>query len=277
MKFIGEIGINHNGSLLNAIKLIYLAKSHKLSMVKFQKRNPDQCIPAHMKNQPKKFEGKEMTYIEYKYKVEFWEKEYDVINSLCSSLGIEWTTSVWDSDSVEFMGRYKYDIPFLKIPSPCITNADLIKAINKTDIPVIISDGMSTVDEVDNAINSIKNLKGIFHCYSAYPSEKADEFDLNVINTYKKEYPNLEVGYSGHEVQSNLTPTIIATVLGVDYIERHITLSTSMEGSDHSFSLDDLHLKKVLNAINNTKSLLGKDKVSCYPSEEIAKEKLRQW
>lgn len=275
MKFIGEIGINHNGSLREAIDLIYMAKENNVDIVKFQKRNPDICIPYKMRNQDKVFKGTKMTYLEYKKKIEFGEEEFDVISALCKHLNIQWTSSVWDSDSVKFMTKYSKEIPFLKIPSPCITDMELIDEINKTDIPVIISDGMSTPEEVLNAIDSIKNIKGIFHCNSTYPCENMNEMDMRAITAYKKAYPDLEIGYSGHEKPYNLTITTVAMTLGVDYIERHIRLD-GRQNSDYEISLNEKSLEALMKHIKEVSDILGNDYITCYPSEELAKEKLRR-
>lgn len=272
MLFIGEIGINHNGDLNTALELIKQAKECGVDIVKFQKRNPDICVPEHQKNQPKKWKGKEMTYIEYKYDVEFGEEEYDIINQYCKYIGMQWTASVWDVDSVEFMKKYSYDIPFIKVPSACITDVELINALNKLDVPVIISDGMSTKEEIQNAFMEIDNLIGILHCNSSYPCAE-NEIDLNVVKTYRKRYDDLVVGYSGHEI--GYLPTIVACSIGADIIERHITLDKNMEGSDHKCSLDVNDLKELMSQLNRIKLILGNTYVTVYDSEKQVRNKLR--
>jgi len=271
--FIGEIGINHNGDLNIALQLIKEAKRCGVDVVKFQKRNPDVCVPEHQKTQKRIWKNEEMTYLEYKYDVEFDQTEYDIINDYCKKNGIQWTVSVWDVDSVEFMKRYTDDIPFVKIPSACITDMELLNAVNEWGVPVIISDGMSTEEEIKNAISALNNLCGIMHCNSTYPALD-NELDLNVITSYQKKYPHLKVGYSGHEVDT--LPTIVAMSLGAELIERHITLDKNMEGSDHKCSLNIDELKKLLIDLGRIKKILGNNTVTLYDSELIMKNKLRK-
>lgn len=273
MLIIAEIGINHNGDLNNALKLIDIAKKNNCDVVKFQKRNPDVCVPEDQKNKEKIFMDQKMTYLEYKYKIEFGKKEYDIINEYCKKIGIQWTASVWDNDSVDFMMQYKNDIPFLKIPSACITDISLLKKINETNIPVVLSNGMSIQKEVDTALSILTNVYGLMHCNSSYPCAD-DEIDLNVMLAYKKKYPNLKIGYSGHE--SGLLPTILASVLGADLIERHITLSKDMEGSDQKASLDPSDLNNLMIYLNQINKILGSSSLKVYPKEEEIKQKLRK-
>lgn len=273
MLIIAEIGINHNGSLDNALKLIDIAKRNNCDVVKFQKRNPDICVPEDQKNKEKIFMGKKMTYLEYKYLVEFGKEEYDIINEYCKQKNILWTASVWDTDSVDFMLQYKNDIPFLKIPSACITDMDLLQKINDIEIPVIFSNGMSTQEEVDNALQTLNNVYGIMHCNSSYPCPQ-DEIDLNVMVEYKSKYPNFKIGYSGHE--EGMFPTIMAATLGADLIERHITLSNDMEGSDHKASLDPSHLAELIQKLNLVYDILGSSSLKVYQKEEEIKQKLRK-
>lgn len=265
MLFIGEIGINHNGDLDTALKLIDEAKRCGVDVVKFQKRDPDVCVPDHQKNVKRIWKGKEITYLEYKHDVEFWEEEYDIINQHCKDIGMQWTVSVWDVPSVEFMKKYSNDIPFIKIPSACITDIELLNAINNWDIPVIMSDGMSTKEEIQNAFMELDNLIGILHCNSSYPCVD-NELDLNVIKTYKEIYDGLVIGYSGHE--TDIFPTIIAYTVGANIIERHITLDKNMEGSDHKCSLDINDLEELMKQFERIKTILGNHYVTVYDSEK---------
>ena len=271
---IAEIGINHNGSLENAIKLIDIAKEAGCDCVKFQKRDPDVCVPDRQKLQPKVWQGKEMTYIEYKHLLEFGVKEYNEINAYCKEKNIQWTASVWDVDSAFFMGAYKKDIPFIKIPSACITDYDLIKQINCFDIPVIISAGMSMMREVCIAALMIDNLKGIMHCNSSYPA-KIEQLDLRVIPKFKEIFKEQQIGYSGHE--EGILPSLIAAAQGAEIIERHITLDKNMEGSDHRASLEKDELKLLVDNLKNVELMLGNDFLTVYPEEEVVKRKLRKW
>lgn len=273
MMFIGEIGINHNGDLNTALKLIDEAKKCGADVVKFQKRNPDVCIPDAQKSVKKIWQGKEMTYLEYKYAIEFGKEEYDIINQHCKDIGMKWTVSVWDISSVEFMKQYTNDIPFIKIPSACITDMELLDAVNDWGVPVILSDGMSTETEIREAIVKLSKIVGILHCNSSYPCSE-NELDLNVIRVYKYLYPNLKVGYSGHEI--GILPTIVAASIGAEIVERHITLDKTMEGSDHKCSLDIKELNELITQLGMIPKMLGKHYVTVYDSEKQSRNKLRK-
>lgn len=270
--FIGDIGINHNGDLDLAYDMLKMAKRCGIDIVKFQKRTPEICVPDSQKNKPKIFRGKEMTYFEYKKLIEFDRPQYDIINNWCKRLNIFWTASVWDIESFYFMLKYKNDIPFIKIPSACITNMDLIKEINKTDLDVIMSDGMSTLEEIENAIHSIKNLKGIMHCNSSYPCSW-NEIDLAAMDYYTQ-FNIPYIGYSGHE--EGYLPTLIAYARGANLIERHITTSKYLEGSDQMCSLDAEDLIKIKAEFKTIDNIMGKQIPKLYDSELPFRDKLRQ-
>lgn len=272
--FIGEIGINHNGDLDTALKLIYEAKRCGVDVVKFQKRDPDICVPEHQKNVKRMWQGKEMTYLEYKKFIEFGKTEFDAINQYCKKIGIRWTASVWDINSVEFMKQYSDDIPFIKIPSACITDVELLKAVNNWGIPVIISNGMSTEEEMIDACVALQNLIGILHCNSSYPSNDS-ELDLNFIPFWKNIFKNrgIEIGYSGHEV--DYLPTLVAFAMGATIIERHITLDKNMEGSDHKCSLNIKELEELVNKLNRIQTFFGDSHLHIYDSEIEMRKKLR--
>lgn len=273
MYFIAEIGINHNGKLSTALELIKQAHLAGCNMVKFQKRNPDLCVPEEQKNKKKIFQGQEMTYLEYKKLLEFDKNNYDIINEYCHNLNIDWTASVWDTDSVDFMAQYKNDVPFVKIPSACITNKKIIEKINQYNFNTIISNGMSTQVQVDEAIKLLNNnLFGILHCNSSYPSID-NELDLNVIKTYKQLYPKITIGYSGHE--QDYLPTIIAASFGAVIIERHITLDRTMEGTDQAASLDIKMLNELMSYLQRIPIICGDNQLHIYPSEQMVAKKLR--
>lgn len=270
--FIAEIGINHNGSLDIAKELIKQAKLCGVDVVKFQKRNPDICVPENQKNIIKDTVFGEMKYIDYKKKIEFGKKEYDEIDKYCKEIGIKWTASIWDIDSLNFiMG---YDIPFIKIPSACITDIELLNAINRTGKDVVLSIGMSTMFEIDSAIKTLNNINNIsiLQCNSSYPS-KNEELDISFIPVLKDIY-NCDVGYSGHEI--GYLPTILARAVGASIIERHITLDKTMKGSDHKASLDIAELKECIEKLKEVDIILGKDYKTVYESEKRVKEKLRK-
>jgi len=276
---IGEIGINHQGSIPIAKKLIDIAASAGCDAVKFQKRNPDICIPEHQKALPKKWLGEEMTYLQYKYKVEFGKEEYDQIDRHCRQQGIEWSASPWDLDSLKFLEQY--DLPFIKIPSAMLTNDDLVHASMKKGWKVILSTGMSTHEEIKHAVQILRNAKnvtgnqneiGLLHCNSSYPAP-INELNLSAIYTLADHFPDLEIGYSGHEL--TLGTTVAAVYLGASIIERHITLDRNMEGSDHLSSVTPWGLHKLVSGIRDLENAFGDGKLKVEQSEESAKKKLR--
>ena len=189
--FIADIGINHNGDLRTALELIYQAKVNGVDVVKFQKRNPDVCVPEDQKGIVKDTVLGKMTYIEYKHKMEFTKEQYDVINGYCKTLGIDWTVSVWDFDSLEF--AMQYDLPFIKIPSACLTHYELLKACARTGKPLVVSTGMSTEEEIIKAVETIR-LEGyigelcVLLCNSSYPSNDC-ELNLRYLDTLKELFP----------------------------------------------------------------------------------------
>ena len=269
---IAEIGINHNGDMSIAKKLIDATNACGWHCAKFQKRNPDICVPEEQKLIKRTTPWGEMTYIDYKYRVEFEKKEYDVIDEYCSSKSLPWTVSVWDLDSLRFIEQY--DIPFLKIPSAHITNYDLLEEVAKSNYPVIISTGMSTWKMVDDAVNILEKNNteyAILHCNSTYPAPHA-ELNLNVIPEMKKRYDCI-VGYSGHEY--DLEPSVIAVALGAQIIERHITLDHNMWGTDQQSSLEVHAMDLLHKRISNVHSMLGNIEKDIMESEKNVMAKLR--
>ena len=269
---IAEIGINHNGDMGIAKKLIDATNACRWHCAKFQKRNPDVCVPDHQKEIERDTPWGRMTYLDYKYKVEFEKNEYDIINEYCSKKSLAWSASVWDIDSLNFI--INYEVPFIKIPSAHITNVELLKESAASGIPPIISTGMSDWKIVDTAVELISKHTAdfaILHCNSTYPAPH-NELNLNVIPVMKERYGCL-VGYSGHEF--DLEPSVISVALGAQIIERHITLDHNMWGTDQKSSLEvhamDL-LRKRLKDVN--KILGGKEKV-ITESEKPVLKKLR--
>ena len=269
---IAEIGINHNGDINIAKDLIKIAKEAGCDAVKFQKRNPDICVPEKQKNVMRETPWGYITYLEYKYKVEFEKKEYDIINDYCKSLDIHWFASPWDVDSVKFLAQY--DIPALKVPSASLNDIELLKSMKDTQIPIILSTGMSTQEEVDEAINTLnKNDLAVLHCVSTYPTQP-EELNLNVIKTYQKKYPNIIIGYSGHE--TGLSTTYAAVAIGAKIIERHITLDRAMWGTDHSASVEPQGLKSLVSNIRDIESAMGNGIKEVTKGELPIREKLRR-
>jgi len=254
VKIIAEIGINHNGDLKIAKDLILVAKAAGCDYVKFQKRNPDICVPEDQKNKIRQTPWGEMTYLEYKWRTEFGEKEYDEIDRFCKEIGINWFASVWDKSSVDFMTKYKTDLGVvMKIPSALITDLELCQyAKDKSDY-LMISTGMSTEDEVRLCIASC-NPNVIMHTNSTYPCP-VEELNLNYIHWLKNWYPEKEFGYSGHEY--GLVTTFATIPMGVTWIERHITLDRNMWGSDHSASIEPSGLFKLVKGIRDIEASLS--------------------
>lgn len=278
---IGEIGINHQGDLSIAKRLIDIAAAAGCDAVKFQKRNPDVCVPEHQKNQPRKWQGKEMTYLEYKYKVEFGEKEYDEIDRYCKEQGIAWSASPWDMDSLKFLSNY--DIPFIKVPSAMLTNDELLEGCVRTGKRVIFSTGMSTQSEIDHAVEVLREAKrtyvsiddnkiGLLHCNSSYPAP-VNELNLSAIKTLAEKYPDFEIGYSGHEML--LGTTVASVLLGASIIERHITLDRTMEGSDHACSVTPHGLFKLVSGIRELELAYGNGVIEVTETEKAVRAKLR--
>lgn len=264
---IGEIGINHNGDLNIAKKLIVMAKQSGCDYVKFQKRNPEVSVPNHMKNKYRDTPWGYISYLDYKYKIEFNKKEYDEINAFCKKQEIEWFASVWDQDSLKFMQNY--NLPLNKIASALITNIDLVEAIASDQKKTLISTGMCTFEDIDKAVNIFEKKRCeyvLMHSVSSYPAPEKD-LNLSLITKLKDKY-KCQVGYSGHE--SSVSPSIIAGVLGAEYIERHITLDRAMWGTDQAASLSSEGLKILSNVYKKIDLFYG-DSVKTISEDELKK------
>ncbi|OUV98767.1 MAG: N-acetylneuraminate synthase [Betaproteobacteria bacterium TMED156] len=269
---IAEIGINHNGSLSIAKKLIDVAAVAGCDAVKFQKRNPEVCVPEHQKSIMRDTPWGMMTYLEYKYKIEFEKDEYDEIDRYCKQKNISWSASPWDLDSLDFLDQY--DVPFIKIPSAMLTNQELIKKSAATGKKIILSTGMSTMKEVDQAVIWLISENADFallHCNSAYPAPLED-LNLSCINTLKNKY-QCEVGYSGHEFR--LGTTVAAVYLGATILERHITLDRTMWGSDHLSSVEPQGLIKLVSGVRELELAYGDGVKRVTEGEKPSRKKLR--
>jgi N-acetylneuraminate synthase len=269
---IAEVGINHNGDLQIAKKLIDAVFACSWDCVKFQKRNPDVCVPQEQKFVPKETPWGKMTYLEYKHRLEFKKKEYDYIDRYCKEKPVSWAASVWDIDSLRFIEQY--DVPFIKIPSAKLTDIELVEETARTGLPIILSTGMSTLEEIDSAVDILNRHTSNFillHTNSSYPA-KLEEVNLNCIRTLKDRY-NCEIGYSGHEY--GLEPTVFAVTLGAMVVERHITLDHTMWGTDQSSSIEPMGMDMLYKRIRNIKGILGDGVKRVTVSELAIKEKLR--
>tara|TARA_Y100001958_G_C21175927_1_gene506745 strand:+ start:414 stop:1244 length:831 start_codon:yes stop_codon:yes gene_type:complete len=266
VKIIAEIGINHNGDINLAKKMIDVAIVAGCDFVKFQKRNPDICVPEKQKSIMKSTPWGDMTYLDYKYKVEFGKKEYDEIDDYCKKKNISWFASVWDMDSVDFMLQYGST---MKIPSALITDDQLTVYARKKSDFLMISTGMSNEEQIEKAIK-LCDPDLIFHTNSTYPSP-INELNLNYIKYLKYKYPNKIIGYSGHEF--GLVTTFPVVILGAEYIERHITLDRSMWGSDQMASVEPGGLIKLVKGVRDIEVSLGKEGPRKILSSELSKLK----
>jgi len=267
---IAEIGINHNGDLDLAKKLIDIAAVAGCDSVKFQKRNPDVCVPEYQKGVMRDTPWGTMTYLDYKYRMEFGDEEFDQIDRYCYEKGIEWSASPWDLDSLEFLDQY--ELPYVKIPSAHLTNLELLQASKGTGKKIILSTGMSTLEEIDEAVEILRGGDfALLHCNSSYPAP-IEDLNLKCIQTLKERY-KCEVGYSGHEFR--LGTSVAAVYLGATIIERHITLDRTMWGSDHLSSVEPQGLIKLVKGIRELESALGDGIKKVTLKEEKVRRKLR--
>ena len=268
---IAEIGINHNGDIEIAKQLMDVAVETGCDAVKFQKRTPEICVPEEQKSIPRETPWGSMTYFEYKKRIEFEQPEFEQIDAYAKTIGIDWFASPWDVPSVDFLESF--NVPCQKIASACLTDSELLTAVNKTKTTTILSTGMSSIEEIDKAVSLLNNVPlAIAQATSTYPAE-ASELNLRAIQTFAEKY-KVPVGYSGHE--RGLQVTIAAVALGATFIERHITLDRSMWGTDHSASLEPEGLKKLVRDIRIIELALGDGKKKVYDSEIPIRAKLRR-
>jgi len=269
---IAEIGINHNGSLEVARKLIEGAAQAGCDAVKFQKRTPELCVPMDQRQIERDTPWGRMTYMDYRYKVEFSFDEYSEIDAYCREQGIAWFASCWDEEAVDFMEQF--NPPCYKAASASLTDLALLKKTKATGRPLIISTGMSTMEEVDAAVNELgrDNLL-IAHTNSTYPCP-VEELNLRMIHTLQQRYPENPIGYSGHEV--GLATTWAAVALGATFVERHVTLDRAMWGSDQAASVEISGMSRLVSNIRDIEQSLGDGVKRVYDGEAAARKKLRR-
>jgi N-acetylneuraminate synthase len=269
---IAEIGINHNGSVELAKKMISGAVAAGADCVKFQKRTPELCVPKEQWNLERDTPWGRMTYIDYRHKVELSLNDYAEIDEFCHRSGIMWTVSCWDEPSVDFMEEF--NLPFYKSPSASLTDLNLLSRFRKTGKPLMISTGMSTLEEITTALETIGTEKLMMaHATSTYPC-KIEELNLKCIAKYNEQYENIPIGYSGHEV--GLAPTLAAVVLGASFVERHITLDRAMWGTDQAASVEVGGFIRLVTNIRDIEQSLGDGIKKVYDSEIPVKAKLRR-
>lgn len=269
---IAEIGINHNGSVDLAKKLIDGASFAGADAVKFQKRTPELCVPIDQWDIERETPWGRMTYIDYRRKMEFSKEEFREIIDYCRYTKIIWFASCWDEEAVDFIEYFNPDL--YKIASASITDSELISKHKTLGKPVIMSTGMSTIDEIRESVNIFgqENLL-LAHSTSAYPCPN-EELNLNMIITLKELYPSIPVGYSGHEV--GLAPSWAAVSLGASFVERHITLDRSIWGSDQAASVEIIGFMRLISNIRDIEKALGDGVKKVYKSELSSKNKLRK-
>jgi len=273
MVFItAEIGINHNGDIGIAKKLIDIAKNANCDAVKFQKRTVEKVYSKQVLDSPRESPWGTTTR-EQKLGLEFNKKEYDIIDAYCKEKEIEWFASSWDIDSQLFLRNYH--LKHNKIASAMLTNTELLNMVAEEKKHTFISTGMSTIDQISHAVKIFKNYDCHFelmHSNSSYPMNP-NEANLQCIKTLKEKF-NCNVGYSGHE-SSGYNISLTAAVLGVTSIERHITISRAMYGSDQAASLEPLGLVRLIRDIRMIDLIMGDGVKKVYPSEIPVMKKLR--
>ncbi len=269
---IAEIGINHNGDLEIAKQMIDAAVHAGADAVKFQKRTPEVCTPPEQQKQMRETPWGYITYLEYRQRVEFNREQYREIDRHCKEKGIAWMVSVWDEPSVDFMEQF--DTPAYKVPSASLTDHRLLKHVRRTNRPMIISTGMSTMDQIHGAVKVVgaDNL-AILHCTSTYPCEP-EELNLRMVGTLRQGFPHNPIGYSGHEV--GLVPSAIAVALGACLVERHLTLDRAMWGSDQAASVEPGGFERLVKYIRVTEASLGDGVKKVYESEKPSMMRLRR-
>jgi N-acetylneuraminate synthase len=269
---IAEIGINHNGDLNTAKQMIDAAVHAGVDAVKFQKRTPDIATPPEQQKQMRETPWGYITYLDYRYKVEFGEEDYREIDRYCRERGIAWLVSVWDQPSVDFMEQF--DTPAYKIPSASLTDLGLIRKARATGKPLILSTGMSTMEQIRQGVEIAGEEDLILmHCTSTYPCEP-EELNLKMVETLRREFPNIPIGYSGHEV--GLVPSAVAVALGACMVERHLTLDRAMWGSDQAASVEPGGFERLVKYIRVSESALGDGVKKVYESEIGSMKRLRR-
>lgn len=268
---VAEIGINHNGDLQIARHLIDAAVHAGVDAVKFQKRTPELCVPPGQQSQMRETPWGYISYLDYRHKVEFAQEEYAAIDRYCREKDVDWFVSVWDEPSVDFMATF--DPPAYKIPSASLTDHGLLKRARATGKPLILSTGMSTMDQIQRAVDRLGPEDLILmHATSTYPCEP-EELNLRMIDTLRQRFP-VPIGYSGHEV--GLVPSAVAVALGACIIERHITLDRAMWGSDQAASVEPGGFERLVKYVRVTETSMGDGVKQVYESERPSLRKLRR-
>ncbi len=269
---IAEIGLNHNGDVDIAKKLIDVAARAGADAVKFQKRTPEISTPEHMRDVPRETPWGVMSYLDYRHRVEFGRDEYVEIGDHATMLGLDWFASPWDVPSVHFLEEL--NVVAHKVASASLTDTELLIALRETGKPVILSTGMSTIEQIDRALDTLGTDRVVLmHATSTYPLEP-EEANLRVIATLRDRYPGVPVGYSGHE--RGLQISLAAVAIGAVAVERHITLDRTMWGSDHAASLEPTGLEHLVRDIRVIERATGDGVKRVFDSERAPMAKLRR-
>lgn len=269
---IAEIGLNHNGDVDIAKRLIDVAAEAGADAVKFQKRTPEIATPEHMRDVPRETPWGTMTYLDYRRRVEFGRDEYVEVGDHATLRGLDWFASPWDVPSVAFLEDL--NVVAHKVASASVTDLELLTALRETGKPIILSSGMSTIEQIDRALETLGTDRVVLmHATSTYPMEP-EEANLRVITTLRDRYPGVPIGYSGHE--RGLQISLAAVALGAVAVERHITLDRTMWGSDHAASLEPTGLSHLVRDIRVIETALGDGVKRVFPGEQAPMAKLRR-
>jgi N-acetylneuraminate synthase len=269
---IAELGINHNGSVDSAKRLIDGALLAGADAVKFQKRTPELCVPKEQWLLERDTPWGRMTYIDYRHKIEFGEHEYVQIDAYCRERGIQWFASCWDEPSVEFMEQF--DPPCYKAASASLTDHALLRTMKASGRPLIISTGMSTMEEIEGAVSAVgRDGLCVAHSTSSYPCP-VEAINLNMIGTLRARFADTPIGYSGHEV--GLSPTWAAVAMGACFVERHLTLDRAMWGTDQAASVEVSGFIRLVANIRDVQRALGDGVKRVHESELPSRAKLRR-
>ncbi len=269
---VAEIGINHNGSLEVARKLIDGALLAGCDAVKFQKRTPERCVPRDQWYIERDTPWGRIPYIEYRRRIELSEQDFVAIDRYCRERGILWFASCWDEESVDFIEQF--DPPCYKAASASLTDLPLLRRMRTTSKPLMLSTGMSTTEEIDRAVAAVGEEDLLLaHATSTYPCP-VEQVNLRMIDTLRRRFPRIPIGYSGHE--TGLAPTWAAVAMGAAFVERHITLDRAMWGSDQAASVEIVGLVRLVANLRDIERSLGDGVKRVYEEELVARSKLRR-
>ena len=268
---IAEIGINHNGDMDVARRLIDAAAAAGMDAVKFQKRTPEACVPRDQWEVERDTPWGRMTYLDYRHRLEFSREQYAELGRHCRDRGIDWFASCWDEGSVDLIASL--EVPAFKVASASLTDDELLVHTAAVGVPVIASTGMSTMDQIDHAVGLLPPDRTLLaHATSAYPCG-VDELNLSMLRTLRERF-GLPVGYSGHE--TGLATTVATVALGATFIERHVTLDRAMWGTDQAASVEPGGLVRLVEDVRKVERALGDGVKRVYESELAPMAKLRR-